>query len=154
MDWCSVYLTPQALSKYIYLSPPLIFPTTSTELGQQTARCESLRALLHYVKWVRIVTLAGSKSGLRVTLSYLANSLPLQREFGRVALPSVHSNDPTDPLHISCICSIWKILHFYSSFSLNPSKSAFFHALILSLLPKNHMLCIVSNSAHAQDRFT
>ena len=29
MDWCSVYLTPQALPKYIYLSPPLIFPTTS-----------------------------------------------------------------------------------------------------------------------------
>jgi hypothetical protein len=44
--------------------------------------------------------------------------------FGRVALPWVRSNGPTDPLHISCICSIWKILHFYSSFSLNPSKSA------------------------------
>jgi hypothetical protein len=28
MDWCSVYLTPQGLPKYIYLSPPLIFPTT------------------------------------------------------------------------------------------------------------------------------
>jgi hypothetical protein len=28
MDWCSVYLTPQGLLKYIYLSPPLIFPTT------------------------------------------------------------------------------------------------------------------------------
>jgi hypothetical protein len=25
---CSVYLTPQGLPKYIYLSPPLIFPTT------------------------------------------------------------------------------------------------------------------------------
>jgi hypothetical protein len=59
-NWCSVYLTPQALSKYIYLSPPLIFPTTSTELGQKTARCESLRALLHYVEWDRIVTLAGA----------------------------------------------------------------------------------------------
>jgi hypothetical protein len=41
MDWCSVYLTPQALPKYIYLSPPLIFPTTSTELGQKTARFAS-----------------------------------------------------------------------------------------------------------------
>ena len=71
MDWCSAYLTPQALSKYIYLSPLLIFPTTSAELGQQTARCESPRELLHYVEWDRIVTLAGSKSGLRVTLSYL-----------------------------------------------------------------------------------
>jgi hypothetical protein len=39
----------------------------------------------------------------------------------------------TDPLHISCICSIWKILHFYFSFSLNPSKSTFFHALTLFL---------------------
>ena len=76
MDWCSIYLTPQALSEYIYLSPPLIFPTTSTELGQKTARYESLRALLHYVEWDRIVTLAGSKSGLRVTLSYLS-PLPL-----------------------------------------------------------------------------
>jgi hypothetical protein len=48
---------------------------------------------------------------------YQAKSLPLQREFGRVALPWVRSNGPTDPLHVSCICSIWKILHFYSSFS-------------------------------------
>jgi hypothetical protein len=28
MDWCNVYLTPQGLPKYMYLSPPLIFPTT------------------------------------------------------------------------------------------------------------------------------
>ena len=28
MDWCSVYLAPQGLPKYIYLSPPLTFPTT------------------------------------------------------------------------------------------------------------------------------
>ena len=28
MDWCSVYLAPQGLPKYIYLSPSLIFPTT------------------------------------------------------------------------------------------------------------------------------
>jgi hypothetical protein len=31
--------------------------------------------LLHYVEWDRFVTLAGSKSGLRVTLSYLACSV-------------------------------------------------------------------------------
>jgi hypothetical protein len=48
----------QALSKYIYLSPLLIFSTTSTELGQKTAQCESLRAVLHYVEWDRIVTIA------------------------------------------------------------------------------------------------
>jgi hypothetical protein len=67
MDWCSVYLTPQALPKYIYLSPPLIFPTTSTELGQKTSWCESLRVLLHYVEWDRFVTLAGANAnwGLR-----------------------------------------------------------------------------------------
>ena len=28
MDWCSIYLTPQGLPKYIYLSPPLVFLTT------------------------------------------------------------------------------------------------------------------------------
>ena len=85
--------------------------------------------------------------------TYQAKSLPLQREFGRVALPSVRSNNgPTDPIHISCICSIWKILHFYSPFSLNPSKSAFFHALTLSLLPKNHMLFIVSKQCACSRR--
>ena len=35
MDYCSIYLTPQALPKYIYLSPLLIFPTTYNELGQK-----------------------------------------------------------------------------------------------------------------------
>jgi hypothetical protein len=28
MDWCNVYLAPLGLPKYIYLSSPLIFPTT------------------------------------------------------------------------------------------------------------------------------
>ena len=63
-----------------------------------------------------------------------------------------NGNGPTDPLHISCICSIWKILHFYSSLSLNPSKSAFFHALTVSLLPKNHMLFIVSKQCACSRR--
>ena len=45
------------------------------ELGQKTARCESLRALLPYVEWDRFVTLAGSKSGLRATLSYLVDAV-------------------------------------------------------------------------------
>jgi hypothetical protein len=31
--------------------------------------------LLHYVEWDRFVTLAGSKSGLRVTLSYLGSMM-------------------------------------------------------------------------------
>jgi hypothetical protein len=47
------------------------FQPLTTELGQKTARCESLWALLPYVEWDRFVTLAGSKSRLRVTLSYL-----------------------------------------------------------------------------------
>jgi hypothetical protein len=63
-----------------------------------------------------------------------------KRESVNAALSWFRSNGPTDPLHISCICFIWKIPYFYSSFSLNPSKSAFFHALTLSLLPKNHMM--------------
>jgi hypothetical protein len=39
-----------------------------------------------------------------------------------------------------------------SSFSLNPSRSAFFHALTLSLLPKNHMLFIVSKQCACSRR--
>jgi hypothetical protein len=85
-------------------------------------------------------------------LTYQAKSLPHQHEFGHVVLPWVRSNGPSDPLHISCICSIWKILHFYSSFSLNPSKSALFHALTLSLVPKNHMLFIVSKECACSRR--
>ena len=63
-----------------------------------------------------------------------------------------NGNGPTDPLHISCICSIWKIFHFYSSLSLNPSKSAFFHALTVSLSPKHHMLFIVSKQCACSRR--
>ena len=64
MDFCSDYLTPQGLPKYIYLSPPIIFPTAynAIELGQKTARCESLRALLPYVEWDRFVTLNGAQA--------------------------------------------------------------------------------------------
>jgi hypothetical protein len=50
--------------------------------------------------------------------------------------------------YVSPSCSIWKILHFYSPFSLNPSKSAFFHALTLSL-PTTCLLFL--NCTHAQD---
>ena len=96
-----------------------------------------------YIYW-KISTENEKRRKKHDRLTYQAKYLPLQCAFGRVALHWVRSNGPTDPLHISCICSIWKILHFYSSFSLNPSKSAFFHALTLSLLPYNHMLFIVS----------
>jgi hypothetical protein len=85
-------------------------------------------------------------------LPYQTKYLQIQREFGRIALPWVRFNGPTDPLHISCICSIWKIHHFYSSFSLNPSRSALFHALTLSLFPKNHMLFIVSKQCACSRR--
>jgi hypothetical protein len=87
-----------------------------------------------------------------VRLTYQTKYLQIQHEFGRLALLWVRSNGPTDPLHISCICSIWKILHFYSSFSLNLSKSTFFHVLTLSLLPKNHMLFIVSKQCACSRR--
>jgi hypothetical protein len=51
---------------------------------QKTARCESLQALLPYVEWDRFVTLAGRKSGLRVTLSYL----PLSHLIPKLTLQS------------------------------------------------------------------
>ena len=99
----------------------------------------------HHHKFIKYEKRLRKRGKKHARLTYQATSLPLQREFGRVALPSVRSNNgPTDPIHISCICSIWKIHHFYSSISLNPSKSAFFHVLTLSLLPKSHMLFIVS----------
>jgi hypothetical protein len=65
------------------------------------------------------------KEGNMPLLTYQAKSLPLQCEFGCVALPSIRSNGPTDPLHISCIFSIWKILHFYSSFFLIEKQTTF-----------------------------
>jgi hypothetical protein len=87
-------------------------------------------------------------------LTYQVKSLPLQHEFGRVTLPLVRSNGPTDPLHISCICSIWKILHFYSSFSLNPSKSAFFQSVDTLFCPRTTCLlflnCACSRRVHIE----
>jgi hypothetical protein len=41
---------------------------------------------------------------------------------------------------------------YFTSFSLNPSKSAFFHTLTLSLLPKNHMLFIASKQCACSRR--
>ena len=52
------------------------------------------------------------------------------------------SNRPTDSLHTSCICSFWKILHFYSSLSLNPSKSTFFH--VLTFLFRHVVYCLLT----------
>ena len=51
MDWCSVYSTPQALPKYIYLSPPLIFPTTYNGIRAKNRPVWITSGLLHYVKW-------------------------------------------------------------------------------------------------------
>ena len=108
----------------------------------------------HHHKFIKYEKRLRKEGKKHVRLTYQTKYLQIQREFGRVALPWVRSNGPTDPLHISCICSIWKILHFYSSFSLNPSKSAFLHALTLSLLPKNHMLFIVSKQCACSRRVT
>ena len=60
MDWCNVYLTPQGLPKYIYLSPPLIFPTTYNGIRTKNRPVWFTPALLPYVEWDRFVTLAGS----------------------------------------------------------------------------------------------
>ena len=43
--------------------------TTYAKRKLKYSRSENVN-LLHYVEWDRFVTLAGSKSGLRVTLSY------------------------------------------------------------------------------------
>ena len=45
------------------------------EAQHDPCRCESLWVLLPYVEWDRFITLAGSKSGLRVMLSYLSVSV-------------------------------------------------------------------------------
>jgi hypothetical protein len=44
--------------------------TTYAKRKLKYSRSENFN-LLHYVEWDRFVTLAGNKSGLRVTLSYL-----------------------------------------------------------------------------------
>ena len=103
----------------------------------------------HHHKFIKYEKTIEKRRKKHARLTYLAKSLPLQWEFGHVALPWVHSNGPTDPLHISCICSIWKILHFYSSFSLNPSKSAFFTRWHFLFCPRTTCCLLFLNSAHA-----
>jgi hypothetical protein len=52
MDWCSVYLAPQALPKYMYLSPPLIFPTTYNGIRTKT-RPRSNHCIITFLDIVR-----------------------------------------------------------------------------------------------------
>ena len=63
----------------------------------------------HHHKFIKYEKTIEKRRKKHVRLTYQAQYLQIQREFGRVALPWVRSNGPTDPLHISCICSIWKI---------------------------------------------
>jgi hypothetical protein len=51
------------------------------------------------------------KEGNMPRLAYQAKSLPLQRELGRVALPSARSNGSTDPLHRESV-NAWKKADF------------------------------------------
>jgi hypothetical protein len=95
-----------------------------------------------FIKYEKRLRKEGNMVGLPINNNQ-AKSLPLQREIWRVALPwvrSIQRNGPTDPLHIFCICSIWKILHFYSCLSLNPSRYAFFH--VLTFLFRHVVYCL------------
>ena len=68
MDWCSVYLTPQGLPKYIYLSPPLIFPTTYNGIRTKTRTVWITlgAAPIHWIGPIR-----NPRWEQKVTLSYL-----------------------------------------------------------------------------------
>ena len=64
LPWIDAALT-QHLKLYLNIFifyPRSFFQPLTTELGHKTARCESIRALLHYVKWDRIVTLTGAQA--------------------------------------------------------------------------------------------
>ena len=75
MDWCSVYLTPQALPKYIYLSPPLIFPTTSNGIRTKN-RQVWITPCAAPLRWMGPnYNPHWSTIGLRVTLSYLTKGV-------------------------------------------------------------------------------
>jgi hypothetical protein len=80
--------------------------------------------------------------------------LPLQREFGRVALPWVRSNGPTDPLHTFVYPAFVSFGRYFTSIHISlwsrqsPLSSTRWH----SLLPKNHMLFIVSKQCACSRR--
>jgi hypothetical protein len=107
MDWCSVYLTPQALPKYIYLSPPLIFPTTSngTRTKNRPVWITLGAAPLRWMGPIR--NPRWSKSGLRVTLSYLGRCQPVVVKSSKIPRYNEirHIRDPSfsvlDFYHIS-----------------------------------------------------
>jgi hypothetical protein len=70
MDWCSVYLTPQGLAKYMYLSPPLIFPTTCNGIRTKN-RPVWITPGAAPIRWMEPIRNPRCTSGLKVTLSYL-----------------------------------------------------------------------------------
>jgi hypothetical protein len=82
----------------------------------------------HHHQFIKYETQLG-KEGNMPRLTYQAKSLPLQREFGRVALPSVRSNGPTDPLHISCFCSICTSIPLSLWIRQSPLSSTRWHFL-------------------------
>jgi hypothetical protein len=79
---------------------------------------------------------------------FIRSSMWTRLEHAHCALPWVRSNDPTDPLHISCI---WKILHFYSWIRQSPLSSTRWHFLFC---PRTTCYLLFLNSANAQDGFT
>ena len=102
----------------------------------------------HHHKFIKYEKRSRKEGKNMLGLPIKQNLSPLHRRFGCVALPWVRSNGPTDPLQISCICSIWKILHFYSSFSLSSTR---WHFLFC---PWTTCCLLFLNSTHAQDGFT
>ena len=110
------------------LNTSSFFPTTSTELGQKTIRSESLQALLHYVEWDRIVTLAGAKAdwGLRYRiycsgsssrhfLRFLSNNFKKQSRnlcFTPLLFCMTHNALPTKWIFIKESVR-WSRIHYY-----------------------------------------
>jgi hypothetical protein len=116
MDWCSIYLAPQGLPKYIYLSPPLIFPTTYNGIRTKnhpvwiTSGTAPIRWMgpIHIPRWEQ------KRTG--VTLSYLGlHVCPMAlfcitEKASQLACPSTHSLFCTfsHTLRNDCKLSCWK----------------------------------------------
>jgi hypothetical protein len=94
------------------------------------------------------------KEGNMPRLTYQAKSLPLQRVFGRVALPSVRSNSPNDPYIYPAFVPFGR---YCTSIPLSlwirqsPLSFTRWHFLFC---PRTTCCLLFLNSAHAQDGFT
>jgi hypothetical protein len=106
-------------SLYIYLSPPLIFPTTYNGIRTKNRPVWFTPALLPYVEWDRFVTLAGS---IHDVVWCLVNH---QKKSSNKHLCTITDYD----IVFQSSITLWTNIYCCTFYCLNKNRASFVHRL-------------------------